>query len=272
MFLWNGGPGSNSTLLHLTGFGPKRLKALRMRPRGQRRTWLRSERTSCSSIPIGTGFSRPARGGVRRRVLQHARRHRVDRRVHPCVPDAVRRVGCAALPRGRELRLVASRRRGGGARAARYPRRGRAADLRRRADRPGHGSRSCARRCSFRRGPRPRFTTGGSRPICKPTCGPRCGWPKRGRVTRYAPALKRLATLSDQERDAIVAQLVAVHGSRSQPDRSAVAGRGRGSNSRNSCCATGNRYSRGSTRGRSPVRRQRGAGATRPSIGICDPT
>src|SRR5262249_45413183 len=26
MFLWNGGPGSNSTLVHLTGFGPKRIK------------------------------------------------------------------------------------------------------------------------------------------------------------------------------------------------------------------------------------------------------
>src|SRR5262249_31001842 len=25
-FLWNGGPGANSTLVHLSGFGPKRLK------------------------------------------------------------------------------------------------------------------------------------------------------------------------------------------------------------------------------------------------------
>src|SRR5262245_34679142 len=26
-FLWNGGPGSNSTLVHLSGFGPKRIKS-----------------------------------------------------------------------------------------------------------------------------------------------------------------------------------------------------------------------------------------------------
>src|SRR5215471_21863478 len=27
MFLWNGGPGANSTLVHLSGFGPKRIKS-----------------------------------------------------------------------------------------------------------------------------------------------------------------------------------------------------------------------------------------------------
>src|SRR5579863_4311861 len=32
-FLWNGGPGSNSGLVHLLGFGPKRIAAAGMMPR-----------------------------------------------------------------------------------------------------------------------------------------------------------------------------------------------------------------------------------------------
>ncbi|HKZ01070.1 MAG TPA: hypothetical protein VJ180_02465, partial [Pyrinomonadaceae bacterium] len=28
MFLWNGGPGANSTLVHLSGFGPKRIQSI----------------------------------------------------------------------------------------------------------------------------------------------------------------------------------------------------------------------------------------------------
>ena len=60
MFLWNGGPGSNSTLLHLVGFGPKRLKPANATSKTTTQRGCR-RRTWCSSIPIGTGFSRPAR-------------------------------------------------------------------------------------------------------------------------------------------------------------------------------------------------------------------
>jgi carboxypeptidase C (cathepsin A) len=66
-FLWNGGPGSNSVLLHLVGFGPKRL----IDPRGgaacvecdvqdNEATWL--EHSDLVFVdPVGTGFSRPTR-------------------------------------------------------------------------------------------------------------------------------------------------------------------------------------------------------------------
>src|SRR5262245_16818172 len=69
MFLWNGGPGSNSTLVHLSGFGPKRIKASDD-PTGppdcecevgdNQTTWL--DQTDLVVVdPIGTGFSRPAK-------------------------------------------------------------------------------------------------------------------------------------------------------------------------------------------------------------------
>ena len=61
MFLWNGGPGSNSVLLHLTGFGPKRLKApCDCGIEDNDATWL-PEADLVFVDPIGTGFSRPTR-------------------------------------------------------------------------------------------------------------------------------------------------------------------------------------------------------------------
>ena len=68
-FVWNGGPGSNAALVHLIGFGPKRITP----PPGARRddgtrwivepnpgTWL--DTTDLVFVdPIGTGYSRPTR-------------------------------------------------------------------------------------------------------------------------------------------------------------------------------------------------------------------
>jgi carboxypeptidase C (cathepsin A) len=64
-FLWNGGPGSNSVLLHLVGFGPKRLADSRGAAtcvecdvEDNDATWL--EHSDLVFVdPIGTGFSRP---------------------------------------------------------------------------------------------------------------------------------------------------------------------------------------------------------------------
>src|SRR5499427_8389946 len=58
-FLWNGGPGSSSSLVHLLGFGPRRLQ-----PDGtavdNQGTWL--DQTDLVFVdPIGTGYSRPTR-------------------------------------------------------------------------------------------------------------------------------------------------------------------------------------------------------------------
>ena len=66
-FLWNGGPGSNSTLLHLVGFGPKRLANSRGPDacvnciiEDNDATWL--EQSDLVFVdPVGTGFSRPTR-------------------------------------------------------------------------------------------------------------------------------------------------------------------------------------------------------------------
>jgi carboxypeptidase C (cathepsin A) len=69
MFLWNGGPGANSTLVHLSGFGPKRIKSsddpgespdCECELEDNQTTWL--DQTDLVFVdPIGTGFSRPAR-------------------------------------------------------------------------------------------------------------------------------------------------------------------------------------------------------------------
>ena len=65
-FLWNGGPGSNSGLVHLLGFGPKRIAAAAgPSPSGTKivdnqDTWL----TFSDLVfidPIGTGYSRPTK-------------------------------------------------------------------------------------------------------------------------------------------------------------------------------------------------------------------
>jgi carboxypeptidase C (cathepsin A) len=66
-FLWNGGPGSNSVLLHLIGFGPKRLadsrgpaSCVECDVQDNEATWL--EQSDLVFVdPVGTGFSRPAK-------------------------------------------------------------------------------------------------------------------------------------------------------------------------------------------------------------------
>jgi carboxypeptidase C (cathepsin A) len=67
-FLWNGGPGANSVLVHLFGFGPRRVRTppTALAPPGcdcvmeaNEGSWL--EFTDLVFVdPIGTGFSRPA--------------------------------------------------------------------------------------------------------------------------------------------------------------------------------------------------------------------
>ena len=56
-FLWNGGPGSSSSLVHLLGFGPKRINSEgELQP--NQGTWL--EMSNLVFVdPIGTGYSRP---------------------------------------------------------------------------------------------------------------------------------------------------------------------------------------------------------------------
>jgi carboxypeptidase C (cathepsin A) len=64
-FFWNGGPGANSVLLHLVGFGPKRLEA----SDASERSWeivdnqgtLLDQTDLVFVDPVGTGFSRPAK-------------------------------------------------------------------------------------------------------------------------------------------------------------------------------------------------------------------
>src|SRR6185369_16353785 len=60
-FLWNGGPGSNSGLVHLLGFGPKRMAAATGSPMvDSQDTWLTF--TDLVFVdPIGTGYSRPTK-------------------------------------------------------------------------------------------------------------------------------------------------------------------------------------------------------------------
>jgi carboxypeptidase C (cathepsin A) len=59
-FLWNGGPGANSTLVHLSGFGPRRLVASAgeaPRLEDNQTTWL--DATDLVFVdPVGTGYSR----------------------------------------------------------------------------------------------------------------------------------------------------------------------------------------------------------------------
>jgi carboxypeptidase C (cathepsin A) len=67
-FLWNGGPGANSVLLHLIGFGPRRIRtahdgsasACECELQDNEATWL--EQSDLVFVdPVGTGFSRPTR-------------------------------------------------------------------------------------------------------------------------------------------------------------------------------------------------------------------
>ena len=58
-FLWNGGPGSSSSLVHLLGFGPRRVRA-GAPPIDNQGTWL--DFTDLVFVdPIGTGYSRPTK-------------------------------------------------------------------------------------------------------------------------------------------------------------------------------------------------------------------
>ncbi|HKS06431.1 MAG TPA: hypothetical protein VJR92_08980 [Gemmatimonadaceae bacterium] len=68
-FVWNGGPGANSTLVHLVGFGPRRVRISDDPAAGapvtpviedNTETWL--DVTDLVFVdPIGTGYSRPAK-------------------------------------------------------------------------------------------------------------------------------------------------------------------------------------------------------------------
>jgi len=68
-FLWNGGPGADSTLVHLSGFGPKWIKAKKNQNgstgpecelQDNQETWL--DHTDLVFVdPIGTGFSVPTK-------------------------------------------------------------------------------------------------------------------------------------------------------------------------------------------------------------------
>jgi carboxypeptidase C (cathepsin A) len=69
MFLWNGGPGANSSLVHLSAFGPKRVKSnddltgppeCECELEDNQMTWL-DQADLVFVDPIGTGFSRPTR-------------------------------------------------------------------------------------------------------------------------------------------------------------------------------------------------------------------
>ena len=69
-FLWNGGPGMNSSLIHLLGFGPKRIKTGDTYPTSapisetaledNQETWL-DQMDLVFVDPVGTGYSRPTR-------------------------------------------------------------------------------------------------------------------------------------------------------------------------------------------------------------------
>jgi carboxypeptidase C (cathepsin A) len=68
-FLWNGGPGASSVLVHLVGFGPRRIRtaddptgppSCECEVEDNDRTWL--DQTDLVFVdPVGTGFSRPTR-------------------------------------------------------------------------------------------------------------------------------------------------------------------------------------------------------------------
>ena len=70
-FVWNGGPGANSALVHLSGFGPRRIKSSDDPAKDppvtpviedNDATWL--EFTDLVFVdPVGTGFSRPVKSG-----------------------------------------------------------------------------------------------------------------------------------------------------------------------------------------------------------------
>jgi carboxypeptidase C (cathepsin A) len=68
-FVWNGGPGSNAALVHLIGFGPKRIAPPRGAKPGDGTRWIVEpnpgtwlDETDLVFVdPVGTGYSRPTR-------------------------------------------------------------------------------------------------------------------------------------------------------------------------------------------------------------------
>ena len=67
-FLWNGGPGSSSSLVHLLGFGPRRLEPYGTAVDNQG-TWL--DQTDLVFVdPVGTGDSRPAKAELVRKFIE----------------------------------------------------------------------------------------------------------------------------------------------------------------------------------------------------------
>src|SRR4051812_28816990 len=70
MFLWNGGPGSSSSQVHIMGFGPRRLRTADSYPTrpfltgpelvDNQETWL-DESDLVFVDPVGTGYSRPTK-------------------------------------------------------------------------------------------------------------------------------------------------------------------------------------------------------------------
>jgi len=78
-FAWNGGPGSNSALVHLIGFGPKRIALPRGAKPGDGTRWIVEpnpgtwfgETDLVFVDPIGTGYSRPTRAEYAREFYQN---------------------------------------------------------------------------------------------------------------------------------------------------------------------------------------------------------
>jgi carboxypeptidase C (cathepsin A) len=77
-FVWNGGPGSNAALVHLIGFGPKRIAPPRAAPPNETGRWIVEpnpgtwlDTTDLVFVdPIGTGYSRPTTAEYGREFYQ----------------------------------------------------------------------------------------------------------------------------------------------------------------------------------------------------------
>ena len=110
-FVWNGGPGMNSSLIHLLGFGPRRVRTGDTYPgspppsetemEDNQETWL-DQTDSYSSTPSAP-VQQADEGQVRKRVLSN-RGDSSGHRVHPGVTGPLRRVELAALHRRPQLR------------------------------------------------------------------------------------------------------------------------------------------------------------------------
>ena len=133
-FVFNGGPGSSATWLHIGGLGPRRLA---LGDRWRRTGTACSPRRQCGDLAAlhgsrvhrsGRNRIQPCRrdgGGERGRpsFLEHPQRPALARRVHPALSHPQRPLGLAQIPGGRELRRLSRR---GAGRAAAGPGRDRA--------------------------------------------------------------------------------------------------------------------------------------------------